>query len=108
MACARGNFSGMRLACHIGVAAIALLFSAMLEPAFAAPRRVLLLHSYGPNFAPWSAVSARFREELIKQSPLAIDLYEASLDTARLAQPPDEVPFVAYLRSLFSARDLDL
>src|SRR5262245_4666373 len=103
-----GELLGMRLACHIGVAAIALLFSALLEPAFATPRRVLMLHSYGPYFAPWSAVSGRFREELIKQSPHAIDLYEASLNTARLAHPPDEVPFVDYLRSLFAARDLDL
>jgi signal transduction histidine kinase len=98
----------MRLLCQLGVAAIALLFSAALEPAFAAPRRVLLLHSYGPYFAPWSAVSSRFREEFIKQSPHAIDLYEASLETARLPQVPDEAPFVEYLRSLFSERDLDL
>src|SRR5215510_16598879 len=93
---------------RVGMAAIALLLSATLQPLASEPRRVLLLHSYGPYFAPWSAVSGRFREELMKKSPHAIDLYEASLDTARLAQPPDEVPFVEYLRSLFSARDLDL
>ena len=69
---------------------------------------MLLLHSFGPHFAPWSAVSGRFREELIKQSPNAIDLYEASLETARLAQAPDEIPFVEYLRSLFTGRDLNL
>jgi signal transduction histidine kinase len=98
----------MRLACQIGVAAIAFVFCAMLEPAFAAPRRVLLLHSYGPYFAPWSAVSGRFREELIKQSPYAIDFYEASLEAARLPQSPDGAPFVEYLHSLFSEHDLSL
>jgi signal transduction histidine kinase len=108
MALRVGDLSGMRLACQIGVAAIALLFSAALEPAFAAPQRVLFLHSYGPYFAPWSAVSGRFREELIKQSPHAIDLYEASLETARLPHSPDEAPFVEYLRSLFFERDPNL
>jgi signal transduction histidine kinase len=90
------------------VAAAALLFLTAPQGAAGEPRRVLLLHSYGPHFAPWSAVSGRFREELIKQSPNTIDLYEASLETARLAQAPDEVPFVEYLRSLFAGRDLNL
>jgi hypothetical protein len=90
------------------VAAAALLLSTALQAAADEPRRVLLLHSYGPHFAPWSAVSGRFREELIKQSPNAIDLYEASLETARLAQAPDEIPLVEYLRSLYAGRDLNL
>ena len=98
----------MKLSCRVGVAAAALLLSTALQADAGEPRRVLLLHSYGPHFAPWSAVSGRFREELIKQSPDAIDLYEASLETARLAQAPDEIPFVDYLRSLFAGRDLNL
>jgi len=93
---------------RVGMAAIALLLSATLQPLASEPRRVLLLHSYGPHFAPWSAVSGRFREELVKKSVNGIDLYEASLETARLAQAPDEIPFVDYLRSLFTERDLDL
>jgi signal transduction histidine kinase len=98
----------MKLSCRVGVAAAAVLLSTALQAAAGEPQRVLLLHSYGPHFAPWSAVSGRFREELIKQSPNAIDLYEASLETARLAQAPDEIPFVDYLRSLFAGRDLNL
>src|SRR5262245_7035694 len=97
----------MKLFCRVGVAAALFLFTAFAAAA-GEPRRVLLLHSFGPHFAPWSAVSGRFREELIKQSPDAIDLYEASLETARLTQAPDEVPFIEYLRSLFSGRDLNL
>src|SRR5215510_16561706 len=93
---------------RVGMAAIALLLSATLQPLASEPRRVLLLHSYGPHFAPWSAVSGRFRGELVKKSVNGIDLYEASLETARLAQAPDEIPFVDYLRSLFTERDLNL
>ncbi len=76
-------------------------------PAFAEPRRVLLLHSFGPHFEPWSAVAARFREELTRRLP-AVDLYEASLEMARLAQPTEEAPLVDYIRALFAGRDLDL
>ena len=76
-------------------------------PAFAEPRRVLLLHSFGPHFEPWSAVAARFREELTRRLP-AVDLYEASLEMARLVQPAEEAPLVDYIRALFTGRDLDL
>ena len=106
-ACVRGVL-GMIWFCRIAMAASALIVSALPQVAHSQPQRVLLLHSYGPHFAPWSVVSGRFREELIKRSPNAIDLYEASLETARLAQAPDEIPFVEYLRSLFSGRDLSL
>jgi hypothetical protein len=42
------------------------------------------------------------------QSPYAIDLYEASLQSERLGQSQDEGPFIDYLRALFSGRGLDL
>ena len=87
--------------------ALLILFAAH-GTAFAEPRRVLLLHSFGPHFEPWSAVAARFREELTRRLPNAIDLYEASLETARFVQPPDEGPLVDYLRALFVNRKLDL
>src|SRR5262249_7155833 len=91
-----------------GGGGFALLLSAAPQPLASEPPRALLFPSYGPHFAPWSAVSGRFREELFKKSVDGIDLYEASLETARLAQAPDEIPFVDYLRSLFTERDLDL
>src|SRR5215467_14805264 len=81
---------------------------AALETAMAQPRRVLLLHSFGPHFAPWSVVAGRFREELIAQSPHAIDLYEASLQSGRFGQFQDEGPFLDYLRALFVESGLDL
>jgi len=80
----------------------------VLGPAAAQPRRVLLLHSFGPHFAPWSYVSGQFREALIRQSPDVIDLFEASLESARFMQFDDHAPVVEYLRSLFAGRKLDL
>jgi len=79
-----------------------------LETASAEPRRVLLLHSFGPQFVPWTYFSGQFREALIKQSPNGIDLYEASLESARFAQLDEQGPLIGYLRSLFAERKLDL
>jgi hypothetical protein len=86
----------------------ALLILLAVHGSAAEPHRVLLLHSFGPHFEPWSAVVGPFREELKRRSPNAIDLYEASLEMARLAQPTEEAPLVDYMRALFAGRDLDL
>src|SRR5262245_25001619 len=72
--------------------------------------RVLLLHSFGPYFSPWNTITPRFREELRKQFPHPIDLYEASLQGERSGDSPapEEGPFIDYLNALFPARDLRL
>jgi hypothetical protein len=87
---------------------IILFLFALINPATAEPRRVLLLHSFGPQFVPWIYFSGQFRESLIKQSPNAIDLYEASLESARFAQLEEQGPVIEYLRSLLAERKLDL
>src|SRR5262249_828149 len=40
--------------CRIGLAAIHLLLCAALKPAVAETKRVMLLHSFGQDFKPWS------------------------------------------------------
>jgi signal transduction histidine kinase len=87
--------------------AIMLVFAA-ISPAAAEPKRVLLLHSFGPQFVPWVFFAGQFREELFKQSPDKIDLYEASLEGARFQQPDEQRPIVDYLVALFGTRKLDL
>jgi signal transduction histidine kinase len=93
---------------RIWLAALLLVLGAAADHAGAQPRRVLLIHSFGPHFAPWAPVAGRFREELFKQSPNPIDLYEGSLQSDRFAPTQDQGPFIDYLRNLFSGRDLDL
>jgi len=87
---------------------VGIISLAAFQTAAAEPRRVLLLHSFGPQFVPWTYFSGQFREALIKQSPNAIDLYEASLESARFAQLEEQGPLIDYLRSLFADRKLDL
>jgi len=86
---------------------VVLLFAA-INSAAAEPKRVLILHSYGPHFAPWVFVAAHFREELFKLSPDRIDLYEASLEGARFQQADELRPLIEYLTALFGSRKLDL
>jgi signal transduction histidine kinase len=85
-----------------------LLFAAIGSASAAEPKRVLLLHSFGPQFPPWVFVSAKFREELFRESSDPIDLYESSLEGARFQPPDDQRPLVEYLTALFGSRKLDL
>jgi C4-dicarboxylate-specific signal transduction histidine kinase len=73
-----------------------------------APRNVLILHAFGHAYSPWSDMAGSFRAELIKSSREPIEVYEVSLDTARVRDPDDEGPFVDYIRALLSGRKLDL
>jgi PAS domain S-box-containing protein len=79
-----------------------------IDAASAEARRVLLLHAFGHPYSPWSDFAASFRAELVKKSPDPIDLYEVSLDTARVQDPQGEAPFVEYIRALLGGRSPDL
>jgi signal transduction histidine kinase/ABC-type uncharacterized transport system substrate-binding protein len=91
------------------VLAFGLFLSAANAPSFASEtKRVLLLHSFGPDVKPWSDYARAIRAELIRQSPRPLDLHEHSLSTARSSDENPEVPFVQYLRALFSKHQPDL
>jgi hypothetical protein len=84
-----------------------LLFATVFSAA-AEPRRVLLLNSFGRDFAPFGELAIKFREELVRQSPSSIDFYEASLESARFREGNSERPFVDYLGALFAGRSPNL
>jgi signal transduction histidine kinase len=79
-----------------------------LGTAIAEPRRILLLNSYGSNFSPFDDYTAMLRTELARRSPQPVDVYDASLASARFAEDQREGPFVDYLLALFSGKQLDL
>jgi signal transduction histidine kinase len=85
-----------------------LLVLAALDATAAEPRRVVLLHSSGRDFAPFSEFSGSFREQLVEQSLEPVDIFEAMLETARFKESQDEGPFVEYLGSLFAGHKPDL
>jgi hypothetical protein len=86
-------------------ACLLLLVAILPGPASGAPRggpkRVLMLHSFGREFRPWSEYAQRIKAELVRQSPWPLDIQEHTLLTARYNNPGSDAPFVDYLRSLY-------
>ncbi len=79
----------------------------MTNAAFSQPKRVLIVHSVGRDFSPWNDYAQKIREELRLQSKDPIDIFEASLSTARFPDGNEDA-FVNYLNAVFSERKLDL
>lgn len=87
---------------HLIFCAVIIMFAAASEPP--PVKRVLILHSFGRDFAPYAAASSSFRTELAQQAANPIEFLEASLETARFIEGGSETPFVEYLRALFADR----
>src|SRR5712664_3761469 len=87
---------------------VILFFLLTADAHSAKPKRVLMLHAFGHAYSPWSDMAASFRAEIIKKSPQPIDLYEVSLDTARVQDSREDAPFVEYIKALLSGRPPDL
>jgi signal transduction histidine kinase len=94
-----------------GITALAVFLAVSLGcPAgFAADsKRVMLLHSFGLDFKPWSEYAKSIRTELKQQSPWPLDIVEHSLITARFSDQNPEAPFVEYLRAQYTEHPIDL
>ena len=85
-----------------------ILLLATLGAAAAESKRVLMLHSFGRDFKPWSEYARTIRAELDRQSPWPLEITEHSLMSARSSDENPEAPFVEYLRALHAKRPLDL
>jgi ABC-type uncharacterized transport system substrate-binding protein len=105
-------FSGLSsVTTRSATAAISFLFVVLLacSPALAAEsKRVLMLHSFGRDFRPWKDYASTIRTELERQSPWPLDIHDQSLVSARSSNEDPEVPFVDYLRALYSKNPPDL
>jgi signal transduction histidine kinase len=92
-------------------AALVLVFVALGVPpggTATAAERVLLLHSFGREFAPYDAIVASFRTDLAKGSIEPIATYDVALDAG---QPPgfdDPQPLIELLRQRFAGSPPDL
>ena len=72
------------------------------------PKRVLMLHSFGREFLPWSEYARSIKAELERQSPWPLDIQEHTLLTARFNSAGPEAPFVEYLSSLYQGQMPDI
>ncbi len=87
---------------------VVVLFLAMTGAALSEPKRILFIHSFGRDFAPWNEFAKYLRAEFDDQSAAPLEFYETSLATERFGAGQDEDPFADYLQKLFVARRLDL
>ena len=94
------------LYCVIHAFCVAALLSTTLSAAMAEPKRVLLINSYGRDFAPWNEYAREIRSELQDEWKGPLDIYEFSLTSALLGQ--GERDFANYLHVLFSDREPDI
>jgi signal transduction histidine kinase len=105
------NACGSHTRCFRPIFWIALCFILIAgnETSFAdETKRVMLLHSFGPDVKPWSDYARAIRNELNRQSPRPLNIYEHSLVTARSSDENPEIPFVQYLRALYAESQPDL
>lgn len=87
----------------------AMLFTFALTASVAVaaqPKRLLILHSYAPEFGDNFAKT--LRSELNRQMPGQLDLYENWLVSARFASQGEDAAFADYLGALFADRPFDL
>ena len=71
-------------------------------------KRVLMLHSFGPRFKPWSAYAETIRLEINRQSRKSVDFVDHVLVNARANDLQAETPFVEYLGALYASQPPDL
>jgi PAS domain S-box-containing protein len=88
--------------------AVWLLLALVLPDAVAAPRRVLLLHSFGRDFGPYHVFSSEFRTELARASAEPIDFHEVALETAVFGEGEGDDPVGDYVSAVHAARPVDL
>ena len=90
--------------------AIALLLAmpGQSEAADPEPKRVLMLHSFGPRFKPWSDYAQAIRSEISQQWHKPVDFLDQSLVNARQEDENAETLFAEYLRALYASRPVDL
>ena len=105
--------SSWRLFCarSFTVALAFVLLAAILGQSHAAdqePKRVMMLHSFGPHFKPWSDYAKAIRFEISAQWHQPVDFLDHSLVNAGQDDEPSEAAFVEYLRALNARQTIDL
>ena len=85
-----------------------LLGLATLAAAAASPKRVLILHPFGRDVAPFNSVISAFRTTVARELAEPLDFYEVPLDLARLGAAEGEGPLLAFLEGRLKSQPVDL
>ncbi len=100
---AHRRFSAVRA---LGWALLAWTLVAGIDAAIA--KRVLVLNSFGRDFAPYDSIAPIFRTELAQRFDVPITFVEASLDSMRTATDKQTRTFLAYLNGRFDGTPPDV
>ena len=113
---AASRTSWLKRLVHMWIAAVVVLVvsigGAAAQPksgqTVAQPKKILILHTFGPNFEQGAAWSREIQRELNQQSPWPLNIQEQSLVTALDGDDAAEAKFLEYLRTLYAQRPPDL
>jgi len=86
----------------------AFVMLALSPAAEAAAKRVLILHSFGRDFAPYDTIVSVFRTDLAHRSADPITFFEANFDFRRPVGNGIERSFLDYLRTRFDDAQPDV
>lgn len=98
----------MLLRSHAGIALTLLVGVLLPGHAFAAPQRILTLHSFNRDFAPHGTMVTTLRSELERGAQAPIAFYDAALNADQAGPEEDTRPMLAFLQQRFEGRAPDL
>jgi signal transduction histidine kinase len=87
--------------CEAALAGLLIGTSVPTDTEAAAPKRVLVLHSFGRDFAPFDTIASVFRAELVRSLAEPITFIETNLDSSRRATDLEQRAFIDYLNARF-------
>jgi signal transduction histidine kinase len=96
------------LLCVVVAMFVSLMTSTHSPAAEVRPKRILILHSFGLHFKPWSDYAQAIRAEISQRLLAPVDFQDHSLLNARRGDDKSDRPFVEYLSSLYEETSLDL
>ena len=97
------SFCARTFAAALVVASL-LATQAQSQAADPEPKRILMLHSFGLRFKPWTDHARIARSEITRQSQTPVDFQDHSLVDARQFNEKSEASFVEYLHNLYDDR----
>src|SRR5215203_2525507 len=90
------------LAVVVSLATAIVLAASTSSRADPEPKQVLMLHSFGLRFKPWTDYAQFIRAAITRGSQTTVDFQDHSLLNARLNDDKADAAFVDYLHTLYA------
>ena len=104
----RPSYHLSALAVYVLLATAIFLSTSASSRADVEPKQILMLHSFGLRFKPWTDFAQIIRSEITRNAQRPVDFHDHSLLNARLNDEKSDGPFVDYLHALYAQKPPDL